>query len=598
MCFIQYMVIVSSPKDRHETEQSKEDPCMFPESVSSEKNAENQVTTTGTVNKYKVGKQSKTVDVSALPPRFRNLRKSSVDDETDFALWDQGRTSQGKQQVIITDICLNQQADIGLSSTHPKSSSTSSSQNSLSDDHNSEHSHVPDSVVGIYLNRVFEHLRTIITCGYSSQNDAKTHQCKTRKSHQRQDKDNRLHKQLDSDTHDCLSEHIESASLPHPSKQEATKVTKGIDTIAGSPSKVSFSSETTAYRQQYLNDVRVLHNVRRRELISKLFYHHSGNLFPRLGTPNEPRHLVTVLGEQPEHPPLHDPHTHASPEMENTNNQQQHIVNKILERQPSISPDCWMQPEPNYINSEFIQSCLDSHNVYRARHSAPHLELSQKLCNLAQNWANELAHSGCFRHQQIPDLGENIYCRSTNLLKINQVVTMADIKGEEVASHWYNSNRQYKYGKNSNVLQSSAGPFTQMVWKKTQVIGFGKARGQSGKIFVVAYYAPAGNIPYQFDNNVQPLNSESITLEMSTQTHQESPTLTQPANVTASRVLCTPTMPPRLMGKNATIVFAAHILGHSTSIASSQDEDIDILVHFEKKKQRRKSRSNLSSKDS
>lgn len=66
--------------------------------------------------------------------------------------------------------------------------------------------------------------------------------------------------------------------------------------------------------------------------------------------------------------------------------------------------------------------------------------------------------------------------------------------GQEVASYWYSTVRRYNYFKDIRLLHTNvnAGHFTQMVWMKTKYFGIGKATSKTGKIFVVAYYYPAG----------------------------------------------------------------------------------------------------------
>lgn len=68
--------------------------------------------------------------------------------------------------------------------------------------------------------------------------------------------------------------------------------------------------------------------------------------------------------------------------------------------------------------------------------------------------------------------------------------------GQEVASYWYSTVRRYNYFKDIRLLHTNvnAGHFTQMVWMKTKYFGIGKATSQTGKIFVVAYYYPAGEL--------------------------------------------------------------------------------------------------------
>jgi hypothetical protein len=43
-----------------------------------------------------------------------------------------------------------------------------------------------------------------------------------------------------------------------------------------------------------------------------------------------------------------------------------------------------------------------------------------------------------------------------------------------------------------------------MVWHSSQKFGCGKAKSRSGKVIVVAYYEPRGNIPQKFHENVLP----------------------------------------------------------------------------------------------
>jgi hypothetical protein len=56
------------------------------------------------------------------------------------------------------------------------------------------------------------------------------------------------------------------------------------------------------------------------------------------------------------------------------------------------------------------------------------------------------------------------------------------------------------------------GHFTQLVWAASRHFGIGKARSRSGKIVVVAHYAPAGNISGAYLENVLPPSAEYFTL--------------------------------------------------------------------------------------
>ena len=47
-----------------------------------------------------------------------------------------------------------------------------------------------------------------------------------------------------------------------------------------------------------------------------------------------------------------------------------------------------------------------------------------------------------------------------------------------------------------------SGAFSQMVWAGSEKFGCGKARSSNGKVIVVAYYYPRGNVPDKFHLNV------------------------------------------------------------------------------------------------
>ncbi|KAJ3665531.1 hypothetical protein Zmor_001023 [Zophobas morio] len=158
-------------------------------------------------------------------------------------------------------------------------------------------------------------------------------------------------------------------------------------------------------------------------------------------------------------------------------------------------------------DSDFITDCLCWHNVYRQRHGSPALSMSSELCYLAQTWANHLAHTNRFYYRYDKDIGQNLFCRPSNVL-------VTDVTGQEVATYWYRAVRQYDFNKEPDILHANvnAGHFTQLVWAASRHFGVGKARSRSGKIVVVAHYAPAGNISGAYLENVLPPSAEYFTL--------------------------------------------------------------------------------------
>jgi uncharacterized protein YkwD len=145
---------------------------------------------------------------------------------------------------------------------------------------------------------------------------------------------------------------------------------------------------------------------------------------------------------------------------------------------------------PEYDN--FCNEALQAHNNYRKIHHAEPLKLNRELCKIAQNYADHLANIGRLQHSDNcyhnDAMGENLYC-----------CLGKEPTGSSVTTSWYSEIKQYDY---SGDWSNGTGHFTQVVWKETTEVGFGKTKAQSGKIFVVANYYPAGNVLGFFKYNV------------------------------------------------------------------------------------------------
>ncbi|XP_058053413.1 uncharacterized protein LOC131205357 [Anopheles bellator] len=151
------------------------------------------------------------------------------------------------------------------------------------------------------------------------------------------------------------------------------------------------------------------------------------------------------------------------------------------------------------MDKEFIFECLCWHNEYRMRHGAPALTVSAELCELAKLWANHLASTNELYYQSGTNYGQNIFCCPANSL-------LTDLSGQEVATYWYSTNRRYDYFKESHLLHTNVntGHFSQMVWRGSRYFGVSKSISKTGKLFVVAYYYPSGNVMGEFQQNVLP----------------------------------------------------------------------------------------------
>ena len=67
---------------------------------------------------------------------------------------------------------------------------------------------------------------------------------------------------------------------------------------------------------------------------------------------------------------------------------------------------------------------LETHNVYRARHGVPPLELSNDINIIAQRWAEKMAKTGKFEHSppsNRPNCGENLYFAGSTAFDLGDV---------------------------------------------------------------------------------------------------------------------------------------------------------------------------------
>ena len=67
---------------------------------------------------------------------------------------------------------------------------------------------------------------------------------------------------------------------------------------------------------------------------------------------------------------------------------------------------------------------------------------------------------------------------------------------------WYQEIQKYDFSNRRN-YQPGTGHFTQIVWKNSEEVGFGRAQGTSMN-FAVAMYYPAGNYLGEYETNIFP----------------------------------------------------------------------------------------------
>lgn len=143
--------------------------------------------------------------------------------------------------------------------------------------------------------------------------------------------------------------------------------------------------------------------------------------------------------------------------------------------------------------SDFCLEALDAHNHYRKIHHVQPLKLNKDLCNIAQNYSKKLGNEiGHLEHSENcydgDTLGENLFfCYGT------------EPTGTSVSKNWYGEHKKHDY---DGDWRSGTGHFTQMIWKESKEVGFGKYKNKKGQYYVVGNYYPAGNVIGFFKYNV------------------------------------------------------------------------------------------------
>lgn len=148
------------------------------------------------------------------------------------------------------------------------------------------------------------------------------------------------------------------------------------------------------------------------------------------------------------------------------------------------------KPKPPLSVENFAEQCLQAHNEFRTRHSAPALRLDRKMCEHAQKWADEMATTNQMMHNPDRRYGENVYsCRGFQPT------------GRQAVVAWYDGIKDYDFGKSQFV--PAAGHFTSIVWYASRLLGIGRAENSvTGKVYIVANYDPPGNVVGRFAQNV------------------------------------------------------------------------------------------------
>ena len=153
----------------------------------------------------------------------------------------------------------------------------------------------------------------------------------------------------------------------------------------------------------------------------------------------------------------------------------------------------------------FQRDGLKRHNYYRKYHKSGPMELTQKLNDFAQKYAETLAAKNTMQHST-HEQREKIYGDWTgeNLYYFWTSESDVEINGAAAVDSWYDEIKDYDFVKGGSKNGGVVGHFTQLVWKGSTQLGMGVAKSSQNSVFVVANYHFGGNFNNDYLNNVFP----------------------------------------------------------------------------------------------
>ena len=170
----------------------------------------------------------------------------------------------------------------------------------------------------------------------------------------------------------------------------------------------------------------------------------------------------------------------------------------------------------------FQRDGLKRHNYYRKYHQSGPMELTQKLNEFAQKYAETLAAKNTMQHST-HDAREKIYGDWTgeNLYYFWTSESNLTINGATAVDVWYDEIKDYDFKKGKSKNGGVVGHITQLVWKDSTQLGIGVAKSSQNSVFVVANYHPGGNFNNNELKNVFP--ATSVPLKEKTEEKKEEP---------------------------------------------------------------------------
>lgn len=131
------------------------------------------------------------------------------------------------------------------------------------------------------------------------------------------------------------------------------------------------------------------------------------------------------------------------------------------------------------------------HNRWRSRVGVPDLKWSDKLADVAQDWADTLKKEGCGFYHSGNGYGENLFMSSA-LMYSDGRRELVNVTPKDAVDSWGNEVKDYNYADNS--CSGVCGHYTQVVWKDTKEVGCARTVCDDKSQIWVCSYTPAGNI--------------------------------------------------------------------------------------------------------
>ena len=135
------------------------------------------------------------------------------------------------------------------------------------------------------------------------------------------------------------------------------------------------------------------------------------------------------------------------------------------------------------LSPQDINAITAHHNKVRADVGVGPMTWSPRIAGYAQQWAEQLAISGCSMKHRSPNVyGENLFQG-----------TFGAFTAVDAAKAWETEKKDYSGGALTDTNWAPAGHYTQMVWRQTTALGCGQAICRN-TLIVACNYDPPGNM--------------------------------------------------------------------------------------------------------